>query len=81
MSLANRRRQPVDEQIVVAEHLHVRVLNQLPGRTGRQQRRTLGFPGVSDRVTAGNSLHIAPLGLRKKSALTKSTERNFRFST
>jgi hypothetical protein len=50
---------------VVAEHLHQRMLDQLPRRPGCQQRLALRCPGGSDGVTAGNSLPVAALGLRK----------------
>ena len=72
------RRQPVDEQVVVAQHPHERVLDELAGRPCRQQRLAVRPPGLEDRVTAGNSLQVAALGLAKKSALTKPATRNFR---
>jgi integrase len=54
----NSRGQTVDEQIVVAQHLHQRVLDELAGAPGREQRRPVRLPGIPDRVTAGSSLRI-----------------------
>ena len=72
MTLAERCAEPVDEQVVIAEHLHVRVLDQLAGRSAREQRRVFGLPGIPDRVTAGNGLAVAIFGLGKKSPRTKN---------
>jgi hypothetical protein len=37
MPFANRRGQPVDEQVVIAQDLRERVLDELAGRAGREQ--------------------------------------------
>jgi hypothetical protein len=65
---------------VLAQHLHVRMLDQLAGAAGREKGHPLGFPGVSNGVSAGNGLGIAALGLAEKSTLTKPRTSNFRDS-
>jgi hypothetical protein len=51
---------------MVSEHPQERMLDKLPRRTRRQQRLALRLPRLRDRVTAGNSLRVAALGLREK---------------
>jgi hypothetical protein len=47
------------------------VLDELPRRSGREEWLLERDPRVPDRVTAGNGLAVAMLGLGKKSALTE----------
>jgi hypothetical protein len=57
---------------MVAEHLEERVLDDLAGRAGGEKRLTIGLPGIVDRVSTGNGLQGAGLGVSpEKSALTK----------
>ena len=70
----NSRSQTVDEQIVVAQHLHPRVLDELAGAPGREQRRPVRLQGIPDRITAGNSLRIAVLGVSNNIDAHKITE-------
>lgn len=69
MPLADSRPQPVDEQIVLAEHLHVRMLDELPGRAGREQGFALLEPRISDRVPAGDGFEVARFGVEGKIAV------------
>jgi hypothetical protein len=51
------------------------MLDELPGRSSGQERLAFSLPRGRDRVTAGNSLGIAALGLLEKSPLTKMAKR------
>jgi hypothetical protein len=53
------------------------MLHQLPRTPGRQQRLPLTLPRVTDRVTAGNSLPVASLGLLEKITHRKSPQTIF----
>ena len=50
MPLPNHRAETIHEQVVLAQHLHIGVLDQLAGATAREKGRTLCFPGVPDGV-------------------------------
>ena len=55
MTLANRSAETVDEDVVLTEHLHERVLDELTCGACREERGTFGFP----RVSAGNGFEVA----------------------
>ena len=51
---------------MVSEHFHQRVLDELAGRAGREQGRTVRLPGVTDCVSPDNGLAVARLSVSKK---------------
>ena len=51
---------------MLAEHLDQRVLGELPGRSGCEERRTFRLPRVPDPVTASDRLLVAPFGVSGK---------------
>lgn len=56
MPLPNHGTEAIHEQVVRAQHLHVGMLDQLAGASGREKWRTLGLPGVPDAVSALDGL-------------------------
>src|SRR6476659_9619309 len=59
---------------MVAEHLQQWVLDELAGRSLREERRTIGDPGVADRGSAGNGLDVATFSVGQKIAGEKIHE-------
>jgi hypothetical protein len=66
MALAHGPRQAVEQELMLAQHLDQRVLDQLPSRPGGQERRAFRLPGRLDRLPARYGLRIAALGVGKK---------------
>jgi hypothetical protein len=66
MPNTNSAGQTVHEQVVISEHPHQGVLDGLPGRTDREQRRPLRLPRVPDRIPPSESLPIPPISVRGK---------------
>ncbi len=63
MSPPHRSPEAIDEKIVLAEHLHQRVFDELPGGAGREQGFSLLPPGVAYRVAPAHRLDVAGLGV------------------
>jgi hypothetical protein len=72
MPLTRPGRQPIHEQIMVAEHLHQRVLDELARAPARQQRAPLILPGARDRLASGNRLLVTTLSVLQKITHRKS---------
>lgn len=73
MPLACGRAQTIDEDVVLPEHLHQRMLDELPGRARREQRFALLPPGVSYGISATSGLEVALLGVSQKIGAHKIT--------
>ena len=59
---------------MVAEHLQVGVLDELAGRSSREQRLTVRLPGVADRDSAANGLEVTTFSVSKKIGAHEITE-------
>lgn len=73
MAPAHRGGEAIDENVVLAQHLHVRVLDELIGRPSREQRRTFDLPGVTNGVSSGNCLEVATFCVGEKSSAHEIT--------
>jgi hypothetical protein len=74
MPLSHRLGQPIDEQVVIAQHPDQWVLDKLPRRPGREQRRALRLPRPDDRVTTSDRLLVTAVSVSEKISGHKNRE-------
>jgi hypothetical protein len=68
MPTTRSRGETIDKEIVLPEHLHQWVLDQLPGGAGREQGRAFLLPGRTDGIAPCRRLQVALLGVSRKIA-------------